>query len=150
MLGASLKWPNNFWLEQMDWIFYFFFFLFSPKVVYLCIIFYRMHNFFILKILNIYTMLSCTHLILPSIIEVKTFFFYLSHTRYQSPSFYQNTGPNWLSLFFSECMHDVIQVEQKSCACCKKWYTSILLLTFPFILLILFSSFPLTHVCLFL
>ena len=24
-------------------------------------------------------------------------------------------------------MHDVIQVEQKSCACCKKWFTSILL-----------------------
>ena len=30
-------------------------------------------------------------------------------------------------LFFLICIRDVIQVEQKCYACCKKWYTSILL-----------------------
>ena len=29
--------------------------------------------------------------------------------------------------FFTNCTHDVIQVEQKCTACCKKRYTSILL-----------------------
>ena len=31
-------------------------------------------------------------------------------------------------LIFLYCIHDIIQVEQKSYACCKKWYTGILLL----------------------
>ena len=42
-----------------------------------------------------------------------------------SPSFHRNTSPKWLTLFFSNCIRDVIQVDLKCYACLQKWYTSI-------------------------
>ena len=53
--------------------------------------------------------------------------FYPSYPCCYSPSLHRNTSPNWLTPSFSKCIRDVIQVEQKSYTCCKKWYTSILL-----------------------
>ena len=54
-------------------------------------------------------------------------FFLPSHMPCTSPSLHPNTSPKWLTLIFSNCIRDVIQVEQKCCACLQKWYTSILL-----------------------
>ena len=67
----------------------------------------RTINIFLSK--KSFIFVSFSHSLLVSILSPK----------YQS----QMTNP----LFFSKCMHDVIQVEQKSYACCIFWYTCILL-----------------------
>ena len=69
---------------------------------------------------------SFAHLLCVHIVFEQNFvfplFFLPSQLHCTSPSLHQNTSPKWLTPSFSICIRDVIQEEQKCCACCKKWY----------------------------